>query len=451
MSWRDAVKERKQAKKGQRPQGELPPTKKPEDVPAVYDSNRGGFWTLDSRKEWIQFSESSIKRLIKHKQFPHIRADNDLRNHKIEEVLIMLQTENNVSYAGSVAGYPTGLHTICGQRVLVTSGPTLLKSKEGKWKTFERFVCELLGDNARVFYGWIKAALRSLYSGPPWVPGQLLALAGPPGCGKSLLQNLITELLGNRAAKPYPFMIGDTDFNHDLITAEHLMIEDEAASTDVRTRRVFGAKLKNMVANVNQRLRRMRLDALPVTPFWRITLSVNDEPENLAVLPPIDESVKDKLTLLRCFMTTQPFSADDLKGRNAWRQRLSDELPAFMHWLRSFRVSPAMKDVRYGVKAFHDADLLQEVNALSAEDDLLSLIDSLKIWDAFNAAWVGTANELKERLLEKDKLGRVTKLLYYSSAAGTYLARLCKIYPDRFSMKKKHAVSTQYTIKPPNQ
>lgn len=422
----------------------------PPAVVAYYDAGRGGFWTQDKRGEWIPFSESSVRRLIKHRQFPHIAQKED-QVYKIEQALIELQTECNVAYAGPVAGYRQGFHEICGQRVLVTSGPRLIEAKEGKWPTLQTFFSELLGEQVRVFYGWLKAALRSLYSGPPWVPGQMLALAGSTGCGKSLLQNLITELLGGRSAKPYRYMIGDTDFNHDLITSEHLMIEDEAASTDLRIRRHFGSQLKNMVANEVQRLRRMRLDALSVTPFWRITISVNDEPENLAVLPPIDESLKDKITLLRAFRINPPFSADDIKARNAWRSKLSAELPAFMFWLRTFRVPTSMVNVRYGVCAFQDDGLVEELRDLSPEQRLLTLIDALNIWGPDRTAFEGTANELEERLLEKDKLGRVSKLLYFSSATGTYLGRLCKTHPERLSMKKKSGVSSAYTIIPPKQ
>jgi len=418
------------------------------DIQAYYDSGSRNFWTRNARGEWIPFTESAIRRMLKLENFNHIPIKED-QTRSIEQALLALQKQHDVSYAGPIAGYRIGFHEICGQRVLVTSGPQLLTAKEGNWSTFRTFVEQLLGDQARVFYGWIKAALRSLYSGPPWVPGQMLALAGPSGCGKSLLQNLITELLGNRSAKPYKYMTGDTDFNHDLICNEHLMIEDEAASTDVRLRRHFGSQLKNMVVNEVQRLRRMRLDALSVTPFWRITISLNDEPENLAVLPPIDESLKDKITLLRAFPIKPPYKAEDIKARNAWRARLSAELPAFMFWLRSFRVPAASVNVRYGVNSYQEPTLVEALQDLSPERRLINLIDALYIWGVDRLPWSGTASELEERLLEKDKLGRVSRLLYYHGACGTYLSRLESQSGDRISSKKAPSQSRRYTIIPP--
>jgi hypothetical protein len=34
-------------------------------------------------------------------------------------------------------------------------------------------------------------------------------------------------------------------------------------------------------------------------PFWRLSITLNDEPENLLILPPLDESLGDKIMLLR--------------------------------------------------------------------------------------------------------------------------------------------------------
>ena len=59
--------------------------------------------------------------------------------------------------------------------------------------------------------------------------------------GKSRLQNLITPLLGGRVANPYHYMTGKSNFNSELFGAEHLMIEDEPASTRIEARRNTGS------------------------------------------------------------------------------------------------------------------------------------------------------------------------------------------------------------------
>jgi hypothetical protein len=40
-------------------------------------------------------------------------------------------------------------------------------------------------------------------------------------------------------------------------------------------------------------------EALTLDPIWRMTISLNEEPESLQVLPPLDESLEDKIIILR--------------------------------------------------------------------------------------------------------------------------------------------------------
>lgn len=446
---RDRAKASKGAQAGSSGAAMSTKASKPKAIAVFYDACRGGCWTQNTRHEWVSYTEASIRRMLRHCE-AFATDDKNLQLHLIEKELIMIQTEKDVVYAGPIAGYKAGIHTICGQRVLVTSGPKMLTPKAGDWQFLKKFFEDLLGDAERRFYAWMKSALRSFYAGPSFRPGQALAIAGPAGCGKSLLQNLITEMLGGRSAKPYRYLTGDTAFNSDLLKCEHLMIEDEAASYDVRVRRTFGSQIKNMLVNEVQSLHPKGKDALSVSPFWRITITVNDEPENLMVLPVLDESLKDKITLMRAFTPKFPYAADDMQKRKDFRARLSNELPAFLFWLKTFRIPDAWVNQRYGVVAFHDSLLIQALDELSPEMKLLSLIDSLQIWDLDRNPWEGTANELEERLLEKDKSGRVQKILGFNSACGTYLARLRVRFPDRVSEKRTHGSNRTWTIKPPS-
>jgi hypothetical protein len=106
-------------------------------------------------------------------------------------------------------------------------------------------------DQRQYVYAWVKIAYEALRKGL-WRGGPAMALAGPRGCGKSLLQNLFTEILGGRSAKPYRYMSGGTQFNADLFGPEHLMIEDEHSSTDIRSRRAFGSNIKQFTSNHTQ-------------------------------------------------------------------------------------------------------------------------------------------------------------------------------------------------------
>jgi hypothetical protein len=262
-------------------------------------------------------------------------------------------------------------------------------------------------------------------------PGQALAIAGPAGCGKSLFQALITEILGGRSAKPYRYMSGATDFNSDLFGAEHLVIEDEVASTDLRKRLGFGAQIKNVTVNATQSCHAKCRPALTLTPCWRLSISVNDEPENLLIFPPLDESIADKLILPKADKQPMPMPTETPEQHAAFWATLLGELPAFLHFLSAWEIPHALRSPRFGIVHYHNPLLLAAINQLAPEEQLLQLIDTYVVADC---DWEGTAGGLADLLFAATSsydAALAKRLLNWSTAAGTYLGRLASRYPER--------------------
>lgn len=185
--------------------------------------------------------------------------------------------------------------------------------------------------------GWLKVAIRSAKT-HKYMPGQALGLFGRPGTGKTFIQDhLITPLLGGRDAKPYQFMCGKTDFNADLFAGEHLVISDENAHTDLASRRNFGTKIKDLCVNHRQKLHEKRKTGFMVAPFWLLSISANDEPENLMIMPPIDRSIADKVMLFKIDM---PESLPDDEQREEFAAQIKSELRAFVGYLGRFLHDP---------------------------------------------------------------------------------------------------------------
>lgn len=412
-----------------------------------YDSGRKTYWLPNTRGEWMDVTTASLRLFLRNAGMSGEFTKGDPNPlTPLEQEMFRIQHNCDVHYAGPLAGYPVGLYDVGGNRVLVTRGRKTVEPRKGRWPVLSKFLIQLLGDQRTHVLCWLKAAVEALQAGPPFRPGQMLALAGPAGCGKSLLQGLITELLGGRTSKPYRYLTGQTAFNSDLFTAEHLAIEDEAASTDLRTRRMFGAQLKNLIVNETQSFHAKGRDALTLTPFWRVSVTLNDEPENLMVLPPLDDSLKDKVLLLRAHPTKLPFGKDDLDGRRDFRAELSKELPEMLYDLFRMQVPTQLADQRYGVKAYHDPGLLEALEDLAPEHRLLQLCDGLGLFSDFAPAWEGTAAELERQLREKDKTGEVGRLLNFNSACGMYLGRLKKKYPGRVSNRREHSGRQKWKI-----
>jgi hypothetical protein len=143
------------------------------------------------------------------------------------------------------------------------------------------------------------------------------------------LQNLITILLGGRSAKPHQNMSGETDFNGDLFCAEHLMMEDEEPATDIKSRRKLGVKIKEITANDLKRCHFKYRSGISLKPFWRLSISLNDEPENLMILPPMEDSMEDKLISLKATQHEMAMPTITNEERQAFWNAMIRTLPAF--------------------------------------------------------------------------------------------------------------------------
>jgi len=319
-----------------------------------------------------------------------------------------------------------------GNLVLATSSPKFIAAKAGEWPVLSRLFENMFVDGALDkrpwFFGWVKTAMTSFRS-RRWRASQLMALAGEAGSGKSLTQNLLTEMFGGRSAKPYRVMTGGTTFNSDLFGGEHLVLEDESESVDIRSRRHFAANVKSLLASWNQSCHAKHREALTLQPIWRMSISLNDDPERLMVLPPLDDDVRDKIIALKIAKKPMPMPTDTPELAESFWQTMVGELPAFLAFLETWTIPVEIADARYGVRAYQNPEIVEKLNELNPEDRLLDLIDLQFFRNPMcRDPWTGTASELERKLAGDDgKCQREAgRLLSWSAACGSYLARLAK-------------------------
>lgn len=397
-------------------------------------------------------NESSAKRMLKALGFMDTGscALTDL-----EQAVLDIQSKQNIAYAGPLAGYSRGLARINQSNILVTNSPSLIQAKSGQWPIISALLEGMLNDPIEdqrpYLYGWLRVGVEALYQGKIR-PGQALCFAGEAESGKSLVQAIITEILGGRAAKPYQFMTGGTSFNSDAFEAEHLMIEDESASTDIRARRAFGAQLKQITASLDQRCHAKNRTGLVLRPFWRLTISVNDEPENLMVLPPIDPSIEDKIMLFKVHKNPMPMPTSSLDEREAFWRAIVAELPAFLDFILNWTIPPHLMSSRYGITHYHHPEILGSLDELAPEIRLLAIIDQALLNHGKNAQCLfqGSAEELEQKLVGACSAVRpqAARLLGFTNACGVYLGRLRK-RPNARVTSRTITGHTEWTILPP--
>lgn len=408
-------------------------------VTAYYDSTRKEYLIQNRAGRWHSHDQSQFKLQLRARGYSTTKPPDGLVS-QAEQEMLRIQNQCDVQYAGALAGRKAGFYDENGTRLLVTSSPQTIAGVAGPWPMLEKVIRNMIASESEpwtkeqwiVFNGWMKVARHALLAGM-FQPGQALAIAGEVDSGKSLLQALITEALGGRAAKAAMFLQGRTDFNSELFGAEHLVLEDESASTSHVARAALGAAIKAIAVNKIHPCHGKRRDIVNLFPWRRLTISLNDEPERMLILPRLTSDVSDKIILLRAIRHPMPEATDTTEQKDSFWSKLMAELPGYLHWLeREFRIPDEWISPRFGIKHFHHPELVQSLDELSPAITLLELIDQLEPWGKTDNEWEGTATELRQKLLENERTRRdAARLLNWENACGQYLGELAKIKSER--------------------
>jgi len=300
-----------------------------------------------------------------------------------EEALHTIQTTCRVYFAGSICGRPVGMHKEGGLSVLATTGPTIIEGSAGDPSALVDFIADLFGRGQDefcrlqviTFTGWLRHFRTALRKHQQHLPGQALALVGTYNCGKSLLQALITIMSGGRGQDASIYLLGDSTFNKELWSAEHLFLDDDKLAEDGRGAHAVRDRIKKMTVANQFNLHAKNRDAVGFRPIWRVTLSANMDDESVNVLPPVDESFGDKIIYLRCYPPAKPFSDGSEEGRQAFWNKLIEAVPAFLASVDSCDIPEDRRGSRFYVREFHHPEVLEAINGAAAEAPLGELID----------------------------------------------------------------------------
>lgn len=293
-----------------------------------------------------------------------------------------------------LAGFRAGIHEFKGRRVLVRKGPRILTPEPGEWPTIEALLIGLLGigepsvpaergslvQYERFTYWLARAASNVLHAPSVTLNSQVLMLAGPAGAGKSLIQHLIlTPLLGGRSADPSRYLFGETTFNEGWMSSEHLLIEDPRPNIRTHERLGFAQMLKSLTVNQEHSLHAKNKAEFGVPCRFVVSISINDDPDSLRILPKLTPDFADKVMLFRVRHHPLPMPTRTAVEREAFSAAIRAELPAFLHYLLQHEPPPSLHSSRFGVLHYHNPELILDMGDDTPEGELLNLLDHCKI------------------------------------------------------------------------
>jgi hypothetical protein len=406
----------------------------------------GGFSPMKDTQAGVLLGQHGFNRTQK----------NEHGNTPAEVVMLWLMQNRAVNYAGPLAGWPVGQHMMGNQRVLVTEQLKCVEPKAGKWKTIQLLIESLLAPTAddeeaenddinkcqiTVFYTVLAARLRYLRSRMaqpgklPFVPCPALALFGEFQSGKSALIDLVlAPLFGGRKADPLAFL-KEGKFNKDLFPAALLVMDDKGSSSNLEERRQRADALKSIIMSEFQRMEGKGVDALMVSPVWWIVIAGNFEDSSLNICPALNQSMLDKIILLKC-KVADGLPADEAE-KTEWVNKLRAELPAFAEFLAKFKPGKRVAlDKRSRVSNFQHPELYASLLEKQPECKAIEVIDLLDL-----APWKGTATEFYTAIREHDKGGHYERLFASVDKCGRMLSELAKTMPLRVVKKTPHGIS----------
>lgn len=349
----------------------------------------------------------------------------------IVKILETIEIDQAIDWSGSIAGFTRGTISIRGRRMLVMDEAKLAVAKNGACPLHLSIIEQAfpVKDALSIFISWVRDAVRAIRKHHHH-PAPMLVMAGQRNAGKSLIAHITQESMGGRASNPMATWKGKTLWNDELLGAELLLIDDSEASTDPRARKAFGANFKESIYGGNIKIHTRGKTAMDMRPVWRVMICCNETPENLSVIPPLEEGIEDKVILLRVSAIKTPMPAQNVDEKKAFSQALKDELPAFLDYIESFETPAHLLDSRDGVTAWKDQELHESIRKISPEHQLESLI-SMSFKNGFLGISSGeskfmSAADVQSRLQDRDSptANQARELLKYGPNCGRYLSSL---------------------------
>lgn len=195
-------------------------------------------------------------------------------------------------------------------------------------------------------------AYRNAYKGEP-KNGHTLFVAGPVGSGKNFLSECLYGASMGGSIDASEYILGKTRFNDYLMGMGVWTLNDTVAKGDYKERSIFAKALKKMAANYQHTCEGKYKGASGI--FWsgRIIVTLNTDPDSLQLLPDIELSNRDKISLFK--------TADEPMNDADGAAKARAEMGALCSYLLNWEIPEhCVGDARWGVRNYLHPDLVTE-------------------------------------------------------------------------------------------
>jgi hypothetical protein len=338
-----------------------------------YESDTGKYYYNEPTANWIKEDVNGVKRLLRSWLYRGAKTQDELIS-PLDQKLVEIHRDNRVAAALVLGWRAGGLFEQGPNRIINLAGMKRFAPRPGEFRAIKHLLSQL-GDSDQldVFQVWCKKALEGPYQNRPQ-PGQVLFLVGGNPFARQLLQFLITQLLGGYSANPIGGLSSQRKLI-DLLSAGHLLIDQTEHSLGERKDRLLYGNTLVQLAN-----KEVYYQAVGFRPWWRISVSMDDDDSALRSLPDFNAAVLAKSIV--CLCESIVF---DLREKEDLQKAILDCVPAYIYYLIYDYQSHSLV-AAHGQGYFNPALRLH----------CYSISDEGKIFDAFRRLWAGKRRVIDE-------------------------------------------------------
>ncbi|MDA7866529.1 DUF3854 domain-containing protein [Verrucomicrobia bacterium] len=342
---------------------------------------------------------------------------------QVDTALRQIKAKPELDYAGPVAGYSKpGAYTSGGSTFLVTDGFVIPKSEKGDWSLHKEFLERFCGRNAgdphwetqvQCLMGWLQQFRLQMLDQEGEYLGQALAIVGEPDSGKTWWQENIAPKLISGRFFPQKLQNLSSQFNAETARNEIISFSDSTGDTDYRQRERIADHVRAFVANPKSSIEKKGQDRISLPLKQRLIISANMT--GIAALPPLKGGVEDKVMYLKGYRVKLWNGSKDPKAKETIR-RLLDQIPAFCYAIDNYGLPVEMADERFGVKAFHHPEIVEETETGKPWEITVQYLEKLiqcnnyrkgTEWqspmDLYQDIANGVGNDAIEKVVRRDK------------------------------------------------
>ncbi len=317
--------------------------------------------------DWIIFTRQNLELVLAGTYGLRTKAAKGEDRSEVREAMANIIAVNSMSAARPFIYNPNTIIFRDGKRILNTSLLRVHQPDESKGKHWgdgfpwiAAFMESLFPDlmqRDRFMCEWAYA-YRHAYAGNP-KNGRVTFIAGDVGVGKNFLTEcLVGPSLGGNI-DPSSYLLGHTRFNDAFFDVGVWVCNDTVTRGDDKERQVFTASLKRIAANSEHVWEGKFKGSCRIDWSGRVYVTLNTDPVSLQILPDLDQSNCDKISLYKV-------SGPPLNDAKA-KEKAEAEMGALCAYLLNMEYPEHCRDgARWGVKNFLHPDLKAEAISSSS-------------------------------------------------------------------------------------